>query len=354
MSVLIASADSSTTPVNPHTTPFIFALTRGIPIVVSGWLKKSLKEGEFLPMDGYLLKNDEAGEIIDTSGAMGTHFPVRQSIGNGIEALRDGGILSNYMFTLCVGIGEGTNEPSMKELNVLLQAAGAKRLTRKDLEGEDMDDLSKLLLVTSSPATDKQVEQANKFVGIGAIRVQVRLMLQVLLQQSLAPLERVIAIQAQRAADAEKQASANADAAFHTFAGNPERVVHETTLIDASRTLSKPKVGNLNRGQLGGGGTLQILEDAFNNKGVKYYDQKRILRFKASVPSKSDAHKEMFGNAGLQDMLVWETTDKSGYGSGSAINRRFCFVCKSRAQVCLYDCQLLLRSPTIFIFIVSN
>lgn len=273
------------------------------------WLQKSLKNEEFLPTDRYLIKNGVA-EVLDISESVNeTVFPLSQGIVNGIKASIKGGILAGHWCKLCPGIGETPNEPSKKELIMLLKAAGADILTNSVLKGMD-GDLDNLIVITSTIATDEQVELANKFVdSYNATRVTCELIIQMLLKQSLDPLEKFKPIQEQN---------------VFTFPG-PGIVLYSTKLVDAYRTLSRANEGNTNRGKLGEGGTICIVESG-TKKYVHYFDRYGTLKFKALVPAKFVADKEMFGNAGEQDCLVWEADNVAGNGSGQILNRVSAYV----------------------------
>lgn len=319
MTVLV----SSTKPV-PHTTPFLVAMSKGVDIVTHKWLLRSLKQEEFLPLSDYLLKDDGVAESTDiTTNVYDTPFSLSDAIVNGMRASDEGGIFDGCVFALCRGIGKAERDMTKKELKVLLQAAGAEELQRGMLE--DTDTIDNLLVVTSMKATDEQIEYASEFEEFGGMRVSSMVILQVLLLQSKTPLEKVIEVMEERAA-AKKNAF---DAALHSFASGPAKELLRMTLVEASRTLSKPDEGDKNRGQLGQGGTLQIVASRLD-KYAHYFDQERTLKFKARVPSKSFAYKEMLSNAGEDNCIVWETSNEAG---DQTMNRRHFFWFHSRAQL---------------------
>lgn len=311
MTVFVVFADS-TTPLKPPTTPFIYAMCKGLPILRSVWLEKSLKNEDFLSTDKYLLKDHGVAENYDVSEVYEISFSLSQGIDNGIKASAQGGVLAGHHFVLCSGIGESKaqDELSRKELKVLLQAAGAQPLTTKDLRKLD-GDLDNFLVVTSTIATDEQVELANRLVDDHkATSVTCELVTQILLKQSLDPLEKL---------KAKEQEATENKAAFN-FVPGPTKELFKTKMINVSRTLSRPNQGDTNRGKLGEGGTLSIVESTFQ-KYVQYFNQDGILVFKACAPSKSDASPSMFGNAGRQDCVVWEAVNEAGYQSGEFIHR---------------------------------
>eukprot|EP00985_Skeletonema_marinoi_P031509 scaffold37714_cov248-Skeletonema_marinoi.AAC.3 len=269
-------------------------MIRGIPIVTYEWLTKSLKQGEFLPMDNYLIKDDSAAEGIDvTKKLFDTSVPLSQAIENGIEASSKGGILGGYVFCLCQGVGQEENDFTKKELLVLLEAAGAGELTPNVLEETD-GTINNLLVVTSMTPTKQQIEFAREFDTVGGMRVTSMLVLEILLLQSKTPLERLI--------KAKERVAAMKDAASAT---GSDTELFRTNLVEVNRSLSKPDEGDKNRGNLGRGGTLQIVESG-SKKYVRYFDQDRNLKFKAAAPLEFVARNErsVFGNAGQQNVFA--------------------------------------------------
>ena len=321
MTVLV----SSTTPEpDPHTTPFLVAMSKGVAIVTRKWLFKSLKQEKCLPLSDYLLKDDGVAESTDiTKNVYDTPFSLSDAIANGIHASSKGGILDGYVFALCPGIGKAEHDFTRKELRVLLQAAGAEALPNDMLE--ETDTIDNLLVVTSMKATDEQIEHASKFEEFGGMRVSSMLILQMLLHQSKDPLEKLIEVMKERTA-AKKNAF---DAALHTFATGPAKELLRMTLVEVNRTLSKPDEGDKNRGQLGQGGTIQIVESGLN-KYLHYFDQEGSLKFKARVPSKFFAHKEMISSAGEQNVIAWEVSNEIG---DQTMNRRHLLWFHNRAQL---------------------
>lgn len=130
------------------------------------------------------------------------------------------------------------------------------------------------------------------------------IVLEIFLLQSKTPLERLI--------KAKEKVAAEKDAAFAT---GYDKELFRTNLVEVNRSLSKPDEGDKNRGNLGSGGTLQIVEvESGSKKYVRYFDQDRNLKFKAAAPLKFVARNErsVFGNAGQQHVIAWEVTNEAG------------------------------------------
>ena len=271
-------------------------------------------------MDKYLLKDDSAAEGIDVAKNLyDAFFPLSRAIENGIEASSKGGILGGYLFVLCPDVEKSEEDFTKKELRVLLEAAGARKLTKPMLEAGDKFD--NLLVVTSTTATDEQIKFVSKFETVGGMRVNIFLALQMLLFQSKTPLERLI--------KAKERAAAKKEAAFQCVATGSKELLR-MELVEVNRTLSKPNEGDKNRGSLGRGGTLQIVESG-SKKYVLYFDQDRTLKFKATAPSKALA--SVFGNAGKQHVFAWEVTNESG---DQTMWRRYFFWFHRREQLDMF------------------
>jgi hypothetical protein len=324
MTCLVASQDRNTT-VNPHTTPFLVAMSSGKPILTYKWLPKSLEHGAFLPLKNFLLKDDSAAESIDmTKNVYDTFFPLSEAIEKGIVASSKGGILNGFIFALCGGRSE--DDFTKKELQVLLEAAGAKEY----VSDESDDTIDNLLVVTSMAATEKQMKKADNIIASnkGGMRVTSMLILQILLLQSLAPLQRLI--------EAKEREAAEKEAAFHAHFPEGEELF-SMELVGAERTLSKPGEGDENRGNLGDGGTLKIVRSE-GTTNVLYFDQDRKLKFKAKAPAppKSlprNAPSPIFGNAGKQNVLAWEVTNCANGPGDQKLWRRHFFWFHRREQL---------------------
>ena len=329
MTCLVASQDRNTA-VNTRTTPLLVAISKGIHIVPYKWLQKSLEQGTFLPLKNFLLKDDSAAEFIDmTENVYDTFFPLSEAIEKGIVASSKGGILNGFFFALCKGLGTSEDIFTKKELQVLLEAAGAKQLTM-DMLKEAKDTIENVLVVTSMTATDDQINFADDVITLneGGMRVTIMLILQILLLQSLAPLERLI--------EAKVRAAAEKEAAFHIHF--PEgKELWSMELVGAKRTLSKPGEGDENRGNLGDGGTLKIVRSE-GTTHVLYFDQDRKLTFKAKAPAppkflSRNAPSPIFGNAGKQNVLVWEVTNCANGPGDQKLWRRHFFWFHRREQL---------------------
>jgi hypothetical protein len=112
-------------------------------IVKLEWLEQSAKEQRILDTTPYLLIDDKEAEKRYS-------FKMKETIQNGIEVRRKGGVLGGLYVYICAGVA-GNQAPSMKELNLIIKAAGGKVL-----RSLDTCDPAKTIIVTSDPSTFSQ------------------------------------------------------------------------------------------------------------------------------------------------------------------------------------------------------
>ena len=342
--VLVTCPETLEQSQNYTTTIFLLFLTTGTPIATIDWIDDSIGRNEFLPLlDDYLLMDNIAAEVIDVTDTTKPHYSLALAIRNGIEAARNGGILTGYYFAI-PDIGDdkehSINEegPSSEEVRMLLIAAGAREV------GEDVDGtpLDKLLVIMSMKFTEKQIEYAKYLTKDGGYRVSLPTILQTLMMQSLDPLHKLLhkllEIRRKKAAEEKKTAST---AAFFASRDADAEVVFDQSILDVTRSLSN-QVGDTNRAKLGELGTLRVVRES-DVRTVCYFDQAGILKFMSTAPSWTrapslqDEDFVLFGNSGTQHFVVWEATNVAGKSSSTCdqevLNRRFFFKFRDRAQL---------------------
>lgn len=325
--VLVASADGET-PLNHSTPSFLVALSKptSFHLVTHKWLHTSLAKGRFLPTDKYLLLHDSTAKTIDLNPHNEPHYPLRQAIENGITAEGSGGILAGYNFYLCNDISSDGQDPkTLRVLSVLLITAGAKRLT-----GEmEMTEMPKTIVIRSLTGVT-QDEVANDLVESGATPVTYMVIFDVLSKQDSSVLDNIQKVLRAKKQATEKMTTDTAPLSY-AYGNSPEVEItaYVTTLDHIYRSVSQPGKGDVDRALLGTQGTLQIVRKG-SVSYVKYFDQDGTLKFKSKAPSKSEAREHMFGNAGKQNCVAWDTFDESKSSTMNVIYRRFYFWFNSR------------------------
>jgi len=114
------------------------------------WLEHSAREQRVLEVDNFLLLGDKEAEKL-------YNFSMKQTIRNGIFARkRRGGVLGGWFVFVCSGVA-GNKAPNMKELQLIIEAAGGNVL--KSLSNEDDFDPVKTIVLTSEPSTQSQLKE---------------------------------------------------------------------------------------------------------------------------------------------------------------------------------------------------
>jgi len=100
-----------------------------------------------LNTDEYLLLDDREAEKT-------YNFSMKETLENGsIARLERGGVLGHWYVYICPGVA-GNNAPSIKELNLVVEATGATLLS--SLSESDVPDPTKTIVITSDPSTSAQ------------------------------------------------------------------------------------------------------------------------------------------------------------------------------------------------------
>ena len=126
-------------------------------ILTLSWLEASSKEQKVLDADDFLLTDKEAEKRYE--------FSMKETIENGRKARLDrGGVLGDTSIYICSGVA-GNKAPSMKELQLIIQAAGGTVL--KTLTNSNP---LKTIVLTSDPSTKTQLKErgVSKAEGAGA------------------------------------------------------------------------------------------------------------------------------------------------------------------------------------------
>ena len=126
-------------------------------ILTLSWLEASSKEQKVLDADDFLLTDKEAEKRYE--------FSMKETIENGRKARLDrGGVLGDKSVYICSGVA-GNKAPSMKELQLIIQAAGGTVL--KTLTNSNP---LKTIVLTSDPSTKTQLKERGvpKAEGAGA------------------------------------------------------------------------------------------------------------------------------------------------------------------------------------------
>jgi len=145
------------------------AFSRTSKIVAEKWLRDSYKAGKILPCDKKYIAESTRIKYFDS-------FSMKQTIANGQQARKCGGILANYR--VCYSIGF---EP--KGLDHAIKAAGGT-LVEPSFSSETCD-MSRLLVITKEGECGRKLQ---KPVRDGTTVISHRILYDVLMHQSLEPI----------------------------------------------------------------------------------------------------------------------------------------------------------------------
>lgn len=114
------------------------------------WLTQSAKEQKILDTNDYLLLSDRDAEKT-------YNFSLSDALKNGELARKErGGVLGGCFVYICSGVA-GNKAPSLKELKLIIEAAGATML--QSLSDQNVIDPTKTIIITSDPASESQLKE---------------------------------------------------------------------------------------------------------------------------------------------------------------------------------------------------
>jgi hypothetical protein len=166
-----------------RTPKLMVGMCRTSKIIHMDWLFKSAKARRPLPCNAFLL-------LEDINAEKQYDFSMREALQRGDE-LRGKGefLLSGYWVYVCKGVA-GNNAPPAKELELIVDAAGATWLSSISARTMKGVDASKLLIITPKSPTKKKAKTAEakdveKAVKNGASSHPASWLFQCIIKQSL-------------------------------------------------------------------------------------------------------------------------------------------------------------------------
>ena len=145
-----------------RTPKLMICLCRTPNILSMEWLEQSAKEQRVLDTEGYLLLEDREAE-------KRYNFSMKDTIENGVVARRKrGGVLGGWSIYICQNVA-GKKAPSMKEMKLIVDAAGGQIIKSISKPQSPFDPL-KTIILTSEPCTKSQMNERGvaKAKGLGA------------------------------------------------------------------------------------------------------------------------------------------------------------------------------------------
>jgi hypothetical protein len=133
-----------------RTAKFMAALCVTSNILKAEWLEDSYKKRSLLSCSRYLLLNDSRAENVYS-------FSMKQTLIEGKERRRDGGLLSGWKIMICDNVAR-KKAPKEEDLRMMIEAAGGDWLLSSDIPVPIREDPTHVIVITSDPALPSQIE----------------------------------------------------------------------------------------------------------------------------------------------------------------------------------------------------
>eukprot|EP00804_Cyclotella_cryptica_P008469 CCRYP_003983-RA/>CCRYP_003983-RA protein AED:0.02 eAED:0.02 QI:175/1/1/1/1/1/4/1132/1292 len=125
------------------------------------WLEQSASQNKVLDPKGFLVLGDKAAEAA-------YNFSMRDTLENGEEARRNGGVLGGYYVYICNGVADN-NAPPLQALQLIIEAAGGQVLKTLARRGDTLN----TIILTSDPSTNAQLtEKGVKRAGSQGAKIR--------------------------------------------------------------------------------------------------------------------------------------------------------------------------------------
>jgi hypothetical protein len=122
-------------------------------ILRAEWLEDCYKFKKIKSSAHYTLLHDYIAEKAYS-------FSMKQTIKEGIERRKFGGLLNGWKILICEGVA-GNKAPKEADLQMMIAAAGGTWLESSQLPVKEEDDPSHIIVITSHPATEEQLNDEN-------------------------------------------------------------------------------------------------------------------------------------------------------------------------------------------------
>merc|ERR1712127_581051 len=148
------------------------------------WLWQCFQECKMLPTTHYLLLSDRLSE-------KKYNFSMKQTLRNGHDRRKEGGLLFGWKVFFCDDVA-GRKAPQQKDLNLIVEAAGGKVLSKVDLPILESNDSGHVIVITSDPPLPSQVSNAdvNTLTNEGAGSFTTTWLFDCILHQKLSGIKR--------------------------------------------------------------------------------------------------------------------------------------------------------------------
>ena len=126
-------------------------------ILRAEWLEDSYKKRSLLSCSHYLLLNDSKAENLYS-------FSMKQTLIDGKERRRDGGLLSGWKILVCDDVA-GNKAPRESDLKMMIEAAGGEWLLSSNVPVPISEDPTHVIVITSDPALSSQIDDEKASIA---------------------------------------------------------------------------------------------------------------------------------------------------------------------------------------------
>ena len=133
-----------------RTPKLMIAMCRTPNVLSSAWLTQSAANGTFLPVDDFMVRNDEKAEKL-------YNFSLKESIDRiKINQLNHTLLLQGWLVFVCKGVA-GNRSPPENEFRAIVEAAGGTWISSSSLlQSKKEWDPVNIIIITSDPEEKKQ------------------------------------------------------------------------------------------------------------------------------------------------------------------------------------------------------
>lgn len=140
-----------------RTSKLMSVLCKTSNILKADWLEDSFKKRNLMTCSHYLLLNDIRAENVYS-------FSMKQTLIEGRERRRDGGLLAGWKIMVCNDVA-GNKAPKEEDLRMMIDAAGGEWLLSSDVPVPIIEDPTHVIVITSDPALPSQIEDEKASVA---------------------------------------------------------------------------------------------------------------------------------------------------------------------------------------------
>jgi len=140
-----------------RTAKLMAALCMTSNILKAEWLEDSYKKRSLLSCSHYLLLNDTRAENA-------YKFSMKQTLIEGKERRRDGGLFAGWKIMVCDEVA-GNKAPKEADLRMMVEAAGGEWLLSSNVPVAVVDDPTHVIVITSDPALPSQIDDEKASIA---------------------------------------------------------------------------------------------------------------------------------------------------------------------------------------------